>query len=96
MPAEELSVELETTTGVMLTLEQYNALQSRLALLEEMGAECAQDWQKIERLLARISALKDALEAAAGLRESDLDGADIYVHQWRQLLTANDTRAEHE
>jgi hypothetical protein len=83
-------VELETTTGVMLTLEQYNALQSRLALLEEMGAECAQDWQKIERLLASISALKDALEAAAGLRESDLDGADIYVHQWRQLLTGAD------
>lgn len=27
-------MELETTTGMLLTLEQYNALQSRLAALE--------------------------------------------------------------
>jgi hypothetical protein len=35
---------------------------------------------------ARIAQLEAALEAAAGLRESDLDGADLYVHRWRQLL----------
>jgi hypothetical protein len=38
------------------------------------------------KLLARVGQLEAALEAAAGLRESDLDGADLYVHRWRQLL----------
>jgi hypothetical protein len=36
-------------------------VRKRVEFLEYMGAECAQDWQKIERLLARVKALEDAI-----------------------------------
>lgn len=40
-----------------------DAFQARNRFLEEMGAECAQDWQKIERLLARIERIRVAFQA---------------------------------
>jgi hypothetical protein len=40
-------------------------LLTRVEFLEEMGAECAQDWQKIERLVNRIAQLEAALREIA-------------------------------
>jgi hypothetical protein len=62
---------------------QINLSEARIRALETDIADVA----KINvDLIKRNRALEEALEAAAGLRESDLDGADIYVHQWRNLL----------
>jgi hypothetical protein len=36
-------------------------LEARNRFLEEMGAECAQDWMKIERLVNRIGVLERVL-----------------------------------
>lgn len=63
-----------------------DALKARNRFLEEMGAECAQDWQKIERLLAEIQraneyalrlvlSLASRFPATEGFRAlPDLDG----------------------
>jgi len=42
--------------------ERIAELEARNRLLEEMGVECAQDWQKIEKQVARIAVLESRVE----------------------------------
>lgn len=45
--------------------------------------------QAVHDLTVQRDALEVALRHAADLRESDLDTADIYVKEWRELLSDN-------
>jgi len=64
--------------------------KTRIRQLEDSAAHWEHKYanarQYNRNLEERCQQLEAALEAAAGLRESDLDGADLYVHRWRQLL----------
>lgn len=85
--------------GVVYRDSDYAAIEAKCRELEAELRE--RRVSTTQRLLAewegtktqRITELESALEGAASLRESDLDGPDLYVHQWRELLVPSKAAA---
>lgn len=77
------------------------ALQARNRFLEEMGAECAQDWQKIERLLREIDDLQRLPQPLKGFIPQTYGDAimrgwikhgDCPPHEWDNRTSAANAR----
>ena len=77
------------------------ALRARNRFLEEMGAECAQDWQKIERLLREIDDLQRLPQPLKGFIPQTYGDAimrgwikhgDCPPHEWDNRTIAANAR----